>query len=110
MAKPQIGHLMKHNLPAKAELAEFQVTPENLLPIGYCLGPRHFKIGQFVDVKATSKGKGYQGVIKRWNFAMQNASHGISKTHRAAGSIGMCENPGKIFKGKKMAGHLGNIN
>lgn len=108
MKKPQIGHLMKHNLPAKSILAEFKVTPENLLPLGYCLGPRHFKIGQFVDCRATCKGKGYQGVIKRWNFTMQNASHGVSKTHRAAGSIGMCEDPGKIFKGKKMAGHMGN--
>lgn len=98
---------MKHNLPPKRHLGEFQITSENYLPVGYCLGPRHFKLGQCVDVKATSKGKGTQGVVKRWNFATQNASHGVSKTHRAAGSIGMCEWPGKIFKGKKMAGHMG---
>lgn len=108
MKKPQVGHLLKNNLPPKKFLAEFPVSKECFLPLGYCLGPRHFKIGQLVDVCATSKGKGFQGPIKRWGFAMQNASHGVSKTHRAAGSIGMCEFPGKIFKGKKMAGHMGN--
>lgn len=70
MKRPQIGHLLKNNLPPKRHLAEFVVAPELLLPIGYCLGPRHFKIGQLVDVTSTSKGKGYQGTIKRWNFAM----------------------------------------
>ena len=108
MKKPQAGHYLKYGLPPKRHLAEFMVTPENLLPIGYFLGPRHFHIGQFVDVQAVSKGKGYQGVMKRWNFSGQPATHGNSKTHRHAGSIGMCEFPGKIFKGKKMAGHLGN--
>jgi large subunit ribosomal protein L3 len=90
-------------------LAEFRVTAENFLPIGYMLGPRHFAIGQFVDVISTSKGKGYQGVMKRWNFSGQGASHGNSKAHRAPGSIGQCEYPGKVWKGKKMAGHLGNV-
>jgi len=72
------------------------------------LGPRHFKIGQFVDVQATSIGKGTQGVIKRWNFSKQYMSHGNSKAHRAAGSIGNAEFPGKVWKGKKMAGRMGN--
>ena len=101
---------MKYNLPAKAHLAEFPVTPDSFLPVGYCLGPRHFKLGQFVDVQAVSKGKGTQGVVKRWNFSMQYASHGNSKAHRAPGSIGHCEFPGKVFKGKKMAGRMGNVN
>jgi len=107
--KPQVGHFMKFGLPAKHHLAEFPVSPEGFLPVGYCLGPRHFAVGQFVDVIGTSKGKGTAGTIKRWNFASQNNSHGNSRAHRKPGSIGMCEFPGKIFKGKKMAGHLGNV-
>jgi len=91
-------------------MAEFRVTPENFLPIGYCLSPRHFRIGQFVDVRSVSKGKGFQGTMKRWNFGGQNASHGNSLSHRAPGSIGMNEFPGKVFKGKKMAGQLGDEN
>lgn len=85
------------------------MTPENFLPIGFMLGPRHFRLGQFVDVQATSKGKGTQGVMKRWNFSGQEASHGNSKAHRLPGSIGQCEYPGKVWKGKKMAGRLGNV-
>ena len=84
------------------------MSPENFLPVGYMLSPLHFKIGQRVDVKGVSKGKGTQGVMRRWNFSGQPASHGNSKAHRAAGSIGMAEYPGKIFKGKKMAGRMGN--
>ncbi|CDW71541.1 ribosomal protein l3 containing protein [Stylonychia lemnae] len=110
LKKPQAGHYLKHNLPPKGDLAEFPVTDENFLPPGYMLGPRHFKIGQLVDVKSVSIGKGFQGVMKRWNFSGQNASHGNSVSHRHAGSIGNREYPGKVFKGKKMAGHLGNIN
>ena len=99
---------MKYGLPPKKHLAEFKVTEENFLPIVYSLGPSHFSIGQFVDVQSTSKGKGYQGVMKRWNFSGQKATHGNSKAHRLPGSIGQCEYPGKVWKGKKMAGHLGN--
>lgn len=105
--KPQIGHLLKYNLPPKAHFGEFAVTPENFLPVGYVIGPRHFKIGQWVDVQATSMGKGFAGTIKRWNFAQQFMTHGNSKAHRLPGSIGQCEFPGKVFKGKKMAGRLG---
>lgn len=79
---------MKHYLPLKADLAEFKVTPENFLPVGYVIGPRHFKIGQFVDVKSVSIGKGFAGVMKRWNFDGQFASHGNSVSHRHGGSIG----------------------
>ena len=107
MRKAQIGHFLKYNLPPKSDIAEFRITPENFLPVGYCLGPRHFKIGQYVDVCATSIGKGTAGVIKRWNFSQQSMTHGNSKAHRAPGSIGHCEFPGKVFKGKKMAGRLG---
>jgi large subunit ribosomal protein L3 len=99
---------MKYNLPAKRHLNEFKVTPENFLPVGYCLGPRHFALGQYVDVQAISKGKGTQGTVKRWNFSMQYATHGNSKAHRKPGSIGHCEFPGKVFKGKKMYGRMGN--
>jgi large subunit ribosomal protein L3 len=70
MKKPQIGHLMKNNIPPKRDLAEFPVAKENLLPLGYCLGPRHFRIGQYVDTISVSKGKGMQGTIKRWGFSM----------------------------------------
>ena len=97
-------------MPPKADLAEFVVSPENFLPIGYVIGPRHFKIGQFVDVKSVSIGKGYAGTVKRWNFSMQFASHGNSVSHRHPGSIGMKEFPGKVWKGKKMAGRLGGEN
>jgi large subunit ribosomal protein L3 len=110
LAKPQAGHYLKNNLPPKRHLAEFPVTPENFLPVGFCLGPRHFRIGQLVDVQSLSKGKGYQGPMKRWNFSGQNASHGNSLSHRRPGSIGNNEFPGKVFKGKKMAGQLGNEN
>lgn len=108
LSKPQAGHFLKNNLPPKKHMSEFKVTPENFLPVGYCLGPRHFQIGQFVDVKSISKGKGYQGPMKRWNFSGQNATHGNSLSHRRPGSIGNNEFPGKVFKGKKMAGQLGN--
>lgn len=105
--KPQIGHFLKNNLPPKRHLKEFQVSPEAFLPVGYMLGPRHFQIGQAVDVCAVSIGKGFQGTIKRWNFSQQSNSHGNSKAHRLPGSIGQCEFPGKVIKGKKMAGRLG---
>lgn len=108
LKKPEMGHYLKHYLPPKQHLAEFPCSPENFLPIGYCLGPRHFDVGQWVDVQATSKGKGFAGTIKRWNFSSQENSHGNSKAHRLPGSIGHCEFPGKVFKGKKMAGRLGN--
>lgn len=110
LKKPQAGHFLKYGLPPKQHTAEFRCSPENFLPVGYMLGPSHFRIGQFVDVQATSKGKGYQGTMKRWNFSGQEASHGNSKAHRLPGSIGQCEYPGKVWKGKKMAGQMGNKN
>ena len=110
MNKPQIGHYLKHYLPPKKDLAEFKVTPENFLPVGYCIGPRHFKIGQLVDVKSVSIGKGFQGTMKRWNFSGGSATHGNSRAHRSLGSIGNKEFPGKVWKGKKMAGRMGGYN
>mmetsp|Transcript_17751 Transcript_17751/g.20513 ORF Transcript_17751/g.20513 Transcript_17751/m.20513 type:complete len:250 (+) Transcript_17751:93-842(+) len=106
--KPQLGHFIKAGVPVKKHLAEFTVTAENMLPVGYMIGPSHFKIGNFVDLKGTSKGKGWQGVIKRWNFSEQSWTHGNTKHHRAQGALQGREEPGKVFKGKKMAGKMGN--
>lgn len=106
--KPAIGHFLKARVPPKKFLREFKVSEENFLPVGWMLGPSHFKIGQFVDLKGTSKGKGTAGTIKRWNFASNFMTHGNSKAHRKQGSIGNAEFPGRVFKGKKMAGRLGN--
>lgn len=105
--KPQLGHFLKHNVPIKRHLAEFRVTKDNFLPIGYMIGPSYFKVGNFVDVIGTSKGKGFQGTIKRWNFRHQFMTHGNSLSHRAPGALQGCEEPGRVFRGKKMAGRLG---
>ena len=92
-------------------LAEFrssdQISQE--YEVGKHLTAEVFKVGQYVDVTGTSKGKGYAGVIKRHNFAMQDATHGNSLSHRAHGSIGQCQTPGRVWKGKKMSGHMGNV-
>jgi large subunit ribosomal protein L3 len=106
--RPMLGYFMKKDLPPKKDLCEFRITKENILPMGYMLSVRHFLPGQLVDVRGTSKGKGWQGVMKRWNFKGGVASHGNSKKHRGGGSIGNREKPGRVFKGKRMAGQLGN--
>lgn len=106
--KPQLGHFLKIGLPIKKHLAEFDVTRENFLPIGYMIGPSYFKVGNYVDAIGTSKGKGFQGTIKRWNFKHQSFTHGNSKAHRKPGALQGCEFPGKVFKGKKMAAQMGN--
>jgi large subunit ribosomal protein L3 len=103
-----LGHFIKSEVPAKRHTASFQVSEEHFLPIGYVIGPSHFKIGNFVDVKGNSKGKGTQGTIKKWNFSHQNFTHGNSKAHRKPGALQGAEFPGKVFKGKKMAGKMGN--
>ncbi len=92
----------------KKKVAEFRVTADNLPEVGVEVGANHFVIGQKVDVSATSKGKGFQGGIKRHNFGGMRATHGVSVSHRALGSTGQCQDPGKVFKGKKMAGQMGN--
>ncbi|MCH9764988.1 MAG: 50S ribosomal protein L3 [Alphaproteobacteria bacterium] len=92
----------------KRKLAEFRVSPDNMIEVGSEITADHFVPGQFIDVTGTSKGKGFQGAMKRWNFGGLNASHGVSISHRSHGSTGQCQDPGKVFKGKKMAGHLGD--
>ena len=91
-------------------LAEFKFTKDDSdYQVGNHLTADIFAIGQYVDITGTSKGKGYAGVIKRHNFAMQDATHGNSLAHRAHGSIGQCQTPGRVWKGKKMSGHMGNV-
>jgi len=88
-------------------MKEFEITPENTLPVGYMLTARHFVVGQYVDVHGKSKGKGFQGAMKRWHFSGGPASHGATKWHRRVGAIGQRTYPGKIWKGKKMPGRMG---
>jgi large subunit ribosomal protein L3 len=92
----------------KRKLAEFRVSPDNLIEVGAEITADHFVPGQFVDVTGTSKGKGFAGAMKRWNFGGLRATHGVSVSHRSHGSTGQRQDPGKVFKGKKMAGHLGD--
>lgn len=96
------------NVEPKRKLAEFRVSPDNMIEVGAEITADHFVPGQFVDVTGTSKGKGFQGAMKRWNFGGLHASHGVSISHRSHGSTGQCQDPGKVFKGKKMAGQLGD--
>jgi 50S ribosomal protein uL3/50S ribosomal protein L4 len=92
----------------KRKLAEFRVSPDNVIEVGAEITADHFVKGQMVDVTGTSQGKGFQGAMKRWNFAGLRATHGVSVTHRSHGSTGQRQDPGKVFKGKKMAGHMGD--
>ena len=100
------GHFARADVGAKAIMSEFRVSPECLLPVGTEINAQHFVPGQYVDVKGRTIGKGFQGVMKRWGFKGQPASHGVSLAHRSAGSIGNT-NAGRVFKGKKMAGRMG---
>jgi large subunit ribosomal protein L3 len=93
----------------KRTLAEFRVTPDNLIEVGAEITADHFVKGQLVDVTGTNQGKGFQGPMKRWNFAGLRATHGVSVVHRSHGSTGQRQDPGKVFKGKKMAGQMGNV-
>lgn len=104
---PMRGHFAKASVAPKRKLAEFRVSPENLIEVGEEIIADHFFEGQFVDIAGTSIGKGFQGVMKRHNFGGLRASHGVSISHRSHGSTGQCQDPGKVFKGKKMAGHMG---
>lgn len=108
VTQPERGHFAKAKVEPKAKLVEFRVSEENLLEVGAELSVEHFVAEQFVDVTATSIGRGYQGVMKRWNFAGLRATHGVSVSHRSPGSTGQRQSPGRVFKGKKMAGHMGN--
>ena len=107
-SKANRGVFAKAKIEPKKKVVEFRVANENLLEIGAQLSVNHFVSGQFVDVTATSKGKGFAGGMKRHNFGGLRASHGVSVSHRAHGSTGQCQEPGRVFKGKKMAGHLGD--
>lgn len=107
LTKAERGHFAKAEVEPKAKLAEFRVAPESLLDVGARLGPDHFVAGQWVDVVGTSIGKGFAGAMKRHNFSGLEASHGVSVSHRAHGSTGNSQDPGRVFKGKKMAGRMG---
>ena len=109
-AKPLVGHFAKAGAGFGRGLWEFRLDEVDESPaLGAEFGVDLFTVGQKVDVRGVSKGKGYAGVIKRWGFRSQDNSHGNSISHRAPGSIGQCQTPGRVFKGKKMAGHLGNV-
>ncbi len=103
----QRGHFAKANVAPKRKIAEFRVSAENLIDVGEEITADHYFEGQFVDVCGTSIGKGFAGAMKRHNFGGLRASHGVSISHRSHGSTGQCQDPGKVFKGKKMAGHMG---
>jgi large subunit ribosomal protein L3 len=105
--KADRGHFAVAEVEPKRKLAEFRVDEDALIPIGAEITADHFVVGQYVDVTGTSTGKGWAGPMKRWNFAGLRASHGVSISHRSHGSTGGRQDPGKTFKNKKMAGHLG---
>ena len=108
VTKPMRGHFAKAKVRPKRHVAEFRVSPEALLEIGQEVTANHFVAGQYVDVTGTSIGKGFAGVMKRHNFSGLRASHGVSISHRSQGSTGQCQDPGRVFKGKKMAGQMGD--
>jgi large subunit ribosomal protein L3 len=107
LSKAQRGHFAKASVEPKQRVAEFRVSEDALVDIGSEITVDHFVGGQKIDVIGTSIGKGFAGAMKRHNFGGLRASHGVSVSHRAHGSTGQCQDPGKVFKGKKMAGHLG---
>ncbi|MGF1626692.1 MAG: 50S ribosomal protein L3 [Alphaproteobacteria bacterium] len=107
VSKPERERFAKAGVEPKMALKEFRVTPDALIDVGASLSAEHFVPGQRVDVTATSIGKGFAGVMKRHNFGGLRASHGVSVSHRSHGSTGQCQDPGKVFKGKKMAGQMG---
>jgi large subunit ribosomal protein L3 len=111
VSKSEAGHFAKAGVEAGHGLWEFRLEDADEAPeVGSELTVERFEAGQIVDVAGKSKGKGFQGGVKRWNFTMQDATHGNSLSHRAPGSIGQCQTPGRVFKGKKMAGHMGAEN
>ena len=108
VSKGMRGHFAVAKVEPKRKLAEFRVSEDNLIDVGAQLSAEHFVEGQKVDVTGTSVGKGFAGAMKRHNFGGLRASHGVSVSHRSHGSTGQCQDPGKVFKGKKMAGHMGS--
>jgi len=111
VTKPEAGHFAKAGVEAGRGLWEFRTEDADVseLEVGGSLPLDMFEAGQIVDVRGTSIGKGYAGVVKRYNFRMQDATHGNTLSHRAPGSIGQCQTPGRVFKGKKMSGHMGDV-
>jgi large subunit ribosomal protein L3 len=107
--KAERGHFAKAEVEPKRKVTEFRVSPDNLIEVGAELTAEHFVVGQFVDVSGTSIGKGFAGVMKRHNFGGGRATHGNSVSHRVHGSTGQRQDPGKVFKNKKMAGHMGDV-
>ncbi|MDA9719551.1 50S ribosomal protein L3 [Betaproteobacteria bacterium] len=108
--KPSLGYCAKLGIPTVSKLKEFRLSNEESIPsIGSTMSIDSFAVGEFVNVTGISKGKGYAGAIKRHGFSSQRTSHGNSVSHRAIGSTGMCQDPGRVFKGKKMSGHLGAV-
>ena len=108
MTKAMRGHFAKAKVEPKARLGEFRVGADHLQEVGAEITVDHFIPGQFVDVSGTTIGKGFAGAMKRYGFSGLRASHGVSTSHRSLGSTGQCQDPGKVFKGKKMAGHMGD--
>jgi large subunit ribosomal protein L3 len=107
VTKPQKGHFAKAKVEPAKKLVEFRVADDAVLEAGAVISAVHFQVGQFVDVAGVTKGKGFAGAMKRWNFRGLEATHGVSVSHRSHGSTGNRQDPGKTFKNKKMAGHLG---
>ena len=112
VTKPEAGHLAKAGVEAGVMLKEFHVSADQLasLKVGETISVETFTVGQLVDVSGTTKGRGFSGVIQRHNFSSNRASHGNSRSHNSPGSIGMAQDPGRVFPGKRMAGQYGNVN
>ncbi|TZG29519.1 50S ribosomal protein L3 [Sphingomonas montanisoli] len=110
VAKPQRGHFGKAEVEPKAFVAEFRVSEDGLLDVGAEITADHYVAGQFVDIQGSTQGKGFAGGMKRWGFGGLRATHGVSVSHRSLGSTGQRQDPGKVFKNKKMAGHMGAAN
>ena len=106
-SKAMRGHFAAAKVEPKRKIVEFRVAEDNLIEVGAEIAANHYLDGQYVDVSGTSIGKGFAGAMKRHNFGGLRASHGVSISHRSHGSTGQCQDPGKVFKGKKMAGHMG---
>ena len=107
VTKSEAGHFAKANVEAGRGVWELRNNAQEAFDVGSSITVESFSAGQMIDVTGTSKGKGYAGTVKRWNFGMQDATHGNSRSHRVPGSSGQCQSPGRVFKNKKMTGHLG---
>jgi large subunit ribosomal protein L3 len=108
VAKPQREHFAKAQVPLKKRVVEFRVAEDAVLEVGATIAASHFVAGQLVDITGVTQGKGFQGGMKRWGFGGMRATHGVSISHRALGSTGQRQDPGRVFKNKKMAGHMGD--